>query len=244
MANAHPSMRASRTRNPSSMAIVRLGSLASGISGAVGGLVFVSGKNGTVVRPRPAPSRPTSDILDSARARVYNIRRHWSSLSSLQQDAWRTAAVDTLITNALGLTSSISGFALFVRVNARDRSFSSDIREEPTTVAGAEPSADLGASFSVAGDYDITGVAQLFPPSQSFFLYGWPFARDTPSRDVARLRFLKSVFNPGPSTDVKSEWIALFGALQVGQQFAVGSAARLGTGYLATTLTARSAAAA
>ncbi|MEE8539993.1 MAG: hypothetical protein V3S54_09255 [Woeseiaceae bacterium] len=221
------------------MAIIRTGSLVGGISGTVGSLVFVAGSQSAFVRPRPVARHRSSPFLATAKSRMHNLRLHWATLTSLEQNLWRTAAALVHATNQLGLSSPLSGFQYFIQINLRLRTTGLSILDTPSVAAAPRPSPNLGANFSVAGDYDITGVPPVGLPTQTHFLYGWPFSSDHTTRDVARLVFLKTVFNPDNTENVRPQWVAHFGEIAIGQHFAVGSAARLGTGHLGLTLDAR-----
>ena len=209
------------------MAIIRLGPIVSGISGALGGLVFVSGKNGTVVRPRPQPIHKRGPFVLAARARLYNIRRHWSTLTTLQQDSWRAAAVDFNTSNALGLSSPIGGFQLFVKINAELRSPSDDIFDDPTSDLSGLPPRTVGAAFSAAGAF----TAEAGPPfgfgTAIYRIYGWPFWVDHDTKSKVRLVFLKRKAAPSLSEDVRTEWETHFGTMVEGQRFALGVSAEV-----------------
>ncbi len=206
------------------MAIIRLGPIASGISGALGGVVFVNTKRSTVVRPRPAPRHKSSPFLARSKARMQSLRNFWSTLTALQQDAWRTAAADINRTNALGQSSPLSGFGYFIMTNKTAFPGFFETFPFPANLLPQDVAVNPAASFSAAAAYTV----QIDNPVALTFLrlyaYGWPFWRDTPSRDVARLVFIRETTSDSdPVTmDIKTEWLQHFGPLQEGQRYAVG----------------------
>ncbi|KKM91774.1 hypothetical protein LCGC14_1225180 [marine sediment metagenome] len=211
------------------MAIVRLGPVVSGISGAIGGLVFVSGRNGTVVRPRPQPSHKGGPFIATARASMYNLRRAWSNLTTLQQNAWRTRANDFNTTNALGQSSPINGFQLFLKVNLESRLDSADFLPDPKEFPVSNAPLNVTAAFSAAAAFDVTATPNPPPTFGTYYVYGWPFWVDHDTRSVARLVFLASIFAITLNRNVRPEWELHFGSMVQNQRFtlAVGWARSL-----------------
>lgn len=206
------------------MAIIRTGPIVSDISGSLGSVVFVAGAASTVARPRPNKLFHSSPSLQRARSFISNVRRTWSTLTALQQDAWRTSASDINSTNALGQSSPMSGFNLFVKVNTELIQSTDPIRLTPP-INGVHPvPINPAATFSDAGAYTISADALPGFPNTFWFVYGWPFWTDHDSRDKARLVYLRTVITPGLTVNVKLEWTARFGALRETQRFAAGVA--------------------
>ena len=210
------------------MAIFRTGALAAAISGTVGGVVFVAGAKSNVVRPRPLTRFKTSPFLADSRARLHNYRNAWRTLSTLQQQAWRTAASSFNTTNALGASSPLAGFALFIKVNSELRAIPGAIVEDPGDMSLGGVPTSVAADFSASGTYEI----QANPPggfgTAFFFVYGWPFWRDYDARGPCRLVFLESDLAASITLDLKPTWETHFGPVSVGQRICVGVAAKTG----------------
>ena len=210
------------------MAIIRLGPIVGGISGTLGGVVFANTRKSTIVRPRPAPLSKSSPFLARSRARMYNLRRTWSTLTTLQQDAWRTAAADINSTNALGQSSPMSGFTYFITTNKVAFPGFFETFPFPATLVPADFAVNPAVAFSAAGNFD----ASIDNPDSPSFLkiqvYGWPFWVDHATKSVARLVFLQeTTSNSDPIVlNVRTEWIAHFGDMIPGQQFSCGVKAR------------------
>ncbi len=209
------------------MAIIRTGPIVSGISGTVGGVVFTTGHRGAAVRPRPITKYKTSEALAIARNRMNTVRAAWKELTPDQQSAWRTAAKDRPRTNALGLSSPIGAFQLFVKTSMTNLYAFEPIPTLPKTAGVGESVQNIVLSFSAAGDYEVEVDPIDAPAVATWIYYGWPFWTDKPTRSVPRVVFLKSLAAIGPTIDLRDVWVARFGELQVGQQFAVGVTGKL-----------------
>ncbi len=213
------------------MAIIRLGPIVSAISGTVGSVVFIAGGRSTVARLRPVTLFKTSPFLARSKVRMQNLQRHWSTLTTLQKDAWQTAANDINQTNSLGQASPMNGFQFFIMTNKVVFPAVFSILEEPAVLQPFDVVDSPAVSFSAAGAYDV----QIANPIAPFFLrlqvYGWPFWRTTISKEVARLVFIAELnaFSDPVVLNVRTAWLEHFGPLQEGQRFAVGIKARTGS---------------
>ena len=105
------------------MALIRTSSIVAGISGGLGGQVFVNAKTGLLVRPRAYRKPPDTRPLLAQQAIFANVTRHWRALSDQQKSAWRALAQDFPKTNRLGQTSPATGFQIFVKINILSRTF-------------------------------------------------------------------------------------------------------------------------
>lgn len=209
------------------MAIIRTGPVVAAISGGIGGVVFVAGSRSAVVRPRPIAHRKSSPALATARARFMTVRNAWKQLTVEQKAAWATAAALRPSTNRLGQASPMSAFLLFVRTNV-PRLYSFELIAELPAIGGVGPTIkNVVPNFSEAGEYRVTGDAIEPPIVATYIYYGWPFWTDRPTKSVPRLAFLRATITIGASADLRNDWIARFGPLREGQQFAVGIIGRL-----------------
>ncbi len=206
------------------MAIFREGALTGPISGALGGVVFVTGGKSSVVRHRPPPSNATSPFIATSKALMYNLRRSWSTLTTDQQQAWNAAARDINSTNRLGQSSPMNGFQYYIMTNKKTFQATDTIFTFPATLDAFDFAVAPAASFSAAGAYN----CQIDNPVALTFLrivvHGWPFWRSTTSKTVARLVFLEAFTSDADPVvvNVRDSWIDHFGPLVEGQRIAVG----------------------
>lgn len=210
------------------MAIIRPGPIVGAVSGTLGGVVFVAARRGFVVRPRPNRLHRTSPFLSASKSFMHNLRRHWSTLTADQQNLWNTSAALIQTTNALGLSSPINGFQYFIMTNKTAFPGPKSIVDVPFSLQPTEFVLLPTVVFSVSGSYSVTAQNNNFPGFMTIQIYGWPFWRTTPSRSVARLVFLREDTQSllVLSINVRDAWIAHFGPLSVGQQFALGIVVR------------------
>lgn len=209
------------------MAIIRTGPIVGAISGAVGGVVFVAGGKSAVVRPRPITVSKSSAALAVARNRMNDVRHAWKDLTPEQQTAWKTAALTQPTTNALGQTSPISAFNLFVRTAIQLLYGFEAIPILPAPAGLGESVQNVTVDFSAAGDYNVLADALQAPIVATYLYYGWPFWTDKPTRSVPRLVFLLATVTIGVLTNLRPQWEARFGPLKQGQQFAIGITGKL-----------------
>lgn len=98
--------------------LIKLGVLATGASGSVGGTTASRNRFGAYLRARTSPVNPNSGRQMFARAVFQFIAEQWSSLlSQAQRDAWDQYADVIIFKNALGLDIKLTGFNHFIRSN-------------------------------------------------------------------------------------------------------------------------------
>ncbi len=208
------------------MAIVKTGSVVSGISGSIGGTTFVGARRGLVMRPRPTIRAASSPFLAVARGRLANVRNTWATLTDLQRDGWKTLARTTNTTNRLGVSSPTTGFNLFTKYNLELFLDSDDyIEDAPTTGITGSPRS-VSADFEESGDFTVSANPPDGFGSALFLVYGFAFWRTTPSKEPCRLVHLTSLVAPSIDLDVKTEWEEHFGSMVEDQRFCIGVAAR------------------
>lgn len=206
------------------MAIVRLGPIVSAISGSVGSVVFIAGGRSTVARLRPVTVENTSSYALRSKVHMANIRRYWSTMTDLQKQTWTTAGHDIPQTNALGVSSPMTGFNYFVMTNKTVSPADHTIWPFPAELDERDFAVNPAATFSVSGSYTVQFDNPYPTTGLGLKAYGWPFWRTTKSKDVARLVFIAewASFSDPVTVDIKSQWLEHFGPLQEGQRYAVG----------------------
>lgn len=99
------------------MAIIKLGTLATDIRGAVGGTIFSRNRGGAYARKNTAPTNPQTAGQTTARASLANVSGEWRNLTSGEKNAWNNAAPNFPYTNAVGDVQTYSGQQLFLKLN-------------------------------------------------------------------------------------------------------------------------------
>ena len=78
----------------------QLNDLFSALSGSLGDVVITSGKRGTVLRKKPAYSRPTSPEQKITEARLVTANAVWSTFTSQEAETWNNYALAVTHHNA------------------------------------------------------------------------------------------------------------------------------------------------
>jgi len=151
------------------VAIIKLGSLISGISGSVGGATFSNSRSGPFVRPWSRGSNPRSTKQSLHRSRVATLSASWRALTDLQRAAWNIWAVLPAQnqTNYFGDTFSLSGFGWWCKAGIRLlEAGRSTIIAPPSAGYPAAPTISSFNPFSTA-----TGNSNFRTPADEFLAY-------------------------------------------------------------------------
>ncbi len=97
------------------MAIIRPSAVVGAISGNLGGTNFVIGKGGPYARQRLRQKKSISKRQIEIRAMMQLARHRWQNFDEATRASWRQAAANRPHVNRLGLTSHLSGAALFIQ---------------------------------------------------------------------------------------------------------------------------------
>ncbi len=171
------------------MAIIKYGPLIQDASGNLGGINFVTGARGPVVRKARAPRAARSPAQLQVHASMKELSSAWAALSSFRTDLWRTAAASISSTTRLGLPKTITGRQFFFKHNLPPRAF------DPTFLETAPP-----------------GIEQTVGPINFFIAvtpaFNWTIRYNT-FPDVATTQMRLYCFQPFLSlqTTFASSWI-------------------------------------
>lgn len=100
------------------MALIKLGSIVTGISGKLGGQTFGSGRSGAYVRNTGSIARSPSKLQMNRRVAMGEISQIWKTLTPSQRTAWNNGAAGLTYKNRLGEDKVPSGYQLFMQRNA------------------------------------------------------------------------------------------------------------------------------
>lgn len=98
------------------MAIYRPSPLVGAISGSAGGVQFLTGAGGNVVRARAGKRSQKTPPMLNEQAIYINAVRHWQGLTDAERLLWSTSAGLLTVQNRLGLPRILTGFQSFMRV--------------------------------------------------------------------------------------------------------------------------------
>jgi len=132
--------------------------LGSNMTGRIGGVVASHNTYGTFFRRYVVPVNPNTTGQQSQRAAFANVSQSWRQLSKAQQLAWTTAAPQHQVPNPIGGSMTLTGQALFMRLNTLRRRIGLPfVLEAPTTdeipsITLPTIALDLDGSFTATFD--------------------------------------------------------------------------------------------
>ncbi len=206
------------------MAIIKLGITVVGIRGTIGGITFSQNKAGPYAKAWRKPVDPRTPGQLAARALLSTIPTEWRAITQAQRDAWDTwAALPAQdLTNPLGETYSISGFAWFNKFNTWGLSLGFTVRTAAPTLPKPAPPTILTATVqNTVLQADVTYASGTFGASDTIVVFVAPWKTQTALTPPNNFRFLRADFNP-PATlfDFKNQYTNTLGAPIVsGQAF-------------------------
>lgn len=87
-------------------------------SGKIGNQVYQNGRYGQVVRTRAIPVNPRSEQQMLARTALATAARGWDQMTEAERDAWNASAAAVRSKSRLGMSGTLTGLQLFVKINA------------------------------------------------------------------------------------------------------------------------------
>lgn len=149
------------------MAITKLGALVAGLSGKIGGAVYNA--NNTV-RTWTKPTTSVTERAATAKARVSSLSNIWqNTLTDAQRVIWNNKAKELTFTNRLGESISISGIALYIKINAL-------LLTAGQSIVAAPPADPVIAStlFTLTGNttdgVDISAISPALPANATHLI--------------------------------------------------------------------------
>lgn len=157
------------------------------------------------------------------------LQNRWSTLTTAQQTRWNTAATQIETTNALGLSSPISGFEYYIKTNKVAFPGSFSVVDEPNTLTPSDIVNTPAAILSVSAFVRATAINSEFPNFMKIQVYGWPFWVDHATKSFPRVVFLKELSSDLTilTIDFRPEWEDHFGPVVEDQHVAIGIKARI-----------------
>lgn len=208
------------------MAIIRPSAIVGAISGNLAGVNFATGKSGPYARQRRSTKHSLSARQVEIRAMMQIARHQWQNFDEPTRASWRQAAANRPHINRLGISSHLSGAALYIQqamlgVNA----------PAPETKTGpfafipsfaAPPPLIFTDMVVVAGGNKIISFVEPQPDNnRKFIIYGAKTGSNKPLRSWNDFTLLANRnFSGGPTTpaNVTQQWDNVIGDVQVGEQ--------------------------
>ena len=200
-----------------------------GARGTIGGITFSANQAGPYVKSWSKGSNPQTALHSAQRGILTDFASNWRNLTSAERDDWDDYADDAAqeLTNSLGETYFISGFAWYVRINTHlTLAGEADRDDAPTLTRPVAPIIQgvnlfvTGAAGNTAvqytvGDPDLTANHVVF--SRLVYSQG---VRSIP---VTMPLMAIGVPNVNRAVIIETEVEATFGTIQLGSRLLVST---------------------
>jgi len=203
--------------------LVQLGDIVTDMRGKSGGTVYSRGRYGLQKRTKIKPRTVYSTFAQNVKAAFASASAAWRSLTDGQRAGWRSAASSYPVSSVFGATNTLTGSALFVRLNSvLDAIGVAQITTAPAPVA--VPLAQVGA---VAADVSSTAFTIAYTPDPvpaNMALQVWVTAQKGPGETANQNEYyLLQVADAAAASPVNAyaAYIARFGALVAGNKIFV-----------------------
>lgn len=202
------------------MALLKMGSLVTQISGKIGGQTFGTGQGGQYVKNTGSYINKLTQSRSVVNSRLSSLSNSWRSLTTSQKNSWSAAAPNFPYVNRLGESRVYSGYNLYMKFNGNRALLGlSPVSTAPvpfvfTDFLEDDFNLDTNSMFISLDDTtaDCTYVVFASNPSSS----GSNF-------NVKGLRFIKiGVGGSNPVTiDFTTEYQSIFGVPKIGSRIFV-----------------------
>lgn len=207
------------------MALIKTTAFLDTISGSIRGSVFAHNKGGAYVRGKGLVANPQTQKQSAVRSVFASIAQAWRVLTAEERSAWNAAVSDYPYQNRIGETKMLSGFGLHQKLNLNLLSAGKNPISAPLAPASVAGLDSLIAVVDVGAGDAITvqgSATTAFDTDTEYIVYATPSVSAGVSNVNKLYRKLKTVAGTGINgignpTDVKTEYIATFGAPSEGE---------------------------
>lgn len=187
--------------------------------GKLNGSVASKNKGGAYVRTKVTPVNPQTTSQQNARNRLSTASQAWRGLTEDQRQGWIEAAPNFPYTDIFGNSKSLSGFQLYVKLNANLALIGeAAIDDAPAPVA--IPQLEL-TSVTADDSANTVIIAGTTPVPADFAMVVMATGNVSPGKSFVKnlFRFVSAEPAAGTSPfDVSAEWTALFGDPSLGNK--------------------------
>ncbi len=207
------------------MAIFTPSAVIGGISGNVGGGCFVNGSGSKVIRKSKRAVVSRSDTLTIHRALFTKFQRKWRTLSFELHQSWRTYANNNPVKNRLGVSSKLSGFQMYIRIQVNLFTTFGNARDEPPVSTETTLIEPIEITSSVANGIELNLPAYsasviTYIPIKGILL--WTDSTPKFANNLKRVGTQSFISSASPTTiDISSLWESVFSLPILNQVIAV-----------------------
>lgn len=193
------------------MARVTYGALVTEIRGSIGGTTFQRNRYGYSVKNKSYPGNRSTPFQYGIRSALNDSVKAWATLSDANRALWESFATTNPQPCKHNPSANLTGYALFVKWNTKNKVGGGDILETPSftlpTLPTFAPTIGLGG-----GDL----IVNLFPSPSTLLtqclLMVSPPVKVTDNFVDSKTRFMYETVLDGSAITITSNYIANFGA--------------------------------
>lgn len=196
----------------------------SGVAGVdmrnkLNGSVFSKNRYGGYVRTKVTPVNPQTTAQQNARNNLSTWSQNWRALTESQRQSWIDGAPNFPFTDIFGNSKTLSGQALYVKLNINLLNSEATPLETCPSPVGIPA---ITALSLVADDSANTVIATITSEATSDYSYFWYATPNvTPGKTFVKNLFRFIGFDLGTVSspvDLSARWTALFGDPVEGQK--------------------------
>lgn len=201
---------------------VQYGTVITGASGSLGGIVAARNANGAYLRRKVKNVNPNTIPQQARRNQFGSLSRQWKLLSAAQQNGWSIASPSFPYKNKLNIASTYTGFQLFAKVNNQLLSIGQTmITDAPVPIPVDGLSCDSATIDLVGVTLIVTGTnttlnSTVVPDGVSLVVWATSGLSQGITKPKAPQFRKVAVFDSATdlaSVDIGAAYIALFGVL-------------------------------
>lgn len=215
------------------MAKIKLGAIVAEIRNSINGWVFARNKGGAYIRIKVTPTNPQTAAQVAARARLAQFAQAWRSLSEDQRAAWQAATSNFEQTDVFGDVISLSGNALYVKLNCNITNAGGSSISVPPTPLGATALGELSVAIDSGDDEIVLSTSpSTVPAGHAMVVEATAQVSAGVSNANSKFRQVQVIAAAGStSANIFGSYTTKFGALVNGQKlFVRAKLVRLATG--------------
>lgn len=202
------------------MAKIKMGALMTDIRGSAGGSVFARNGGGAYMRNKSTPLNPQTADQSGIRSIFGQISQAWSGLTESQRAGFNTAVNNYAQTDVFGDEQTLSGKALFQKLNLNL------LLAGQETIVEVPVSQNVPALDDLSIEYNTTSGALSLTLNGAIaggftFVYATPKLTQGTSFVKNRLRLIKVISGEITSEDITQSYENKFGTVTDGDRIAI-----------------------
>ena len=121
------------------MALLKLSGMATAISGKIGGSVFATTGNGSVMKQNSYSQQHATPLQSAQRCRIYPVTQEWRNLTLSQKEDWAADTINYPYINRVGDTAYYNGYQLHNLLNGNLNIIGQPLLSVPATYESINP---------------------------------------------------------------------------------------------------------